>query len=108
VARVRLLALAVLVAVAVVSRAQTPLGTAFTYQGRLADGGSPASGVYDLEFKLFDSASGPTQVGTTLEVGDVGVTSGLSTVALDFGGLAFDGNDRGLEVGVRPPSRRLH
>jgi len=28
----------------------TPLGTAFTYQGRLSDGGAPASGIYDLRF----------------------------------------------------------
>jgi hypothetical protein len=28
--------------------AQAALGTAFTYQGRLADGGSPANGTYDL------------------------------------------------------------
>ena len=27
-----------------------PVGTAFTYQGRLTDGGSPANGLYD--FKL--------------------------------------------------------
>ena len=28
------------------------LGTAFTYQGRLTDDGSPAEGPYDFEFKL--------------------------------------------------------
>ena len=27
---------------------------AFTYQGRLTDGGTAASGPYDLQFKLFD------------------------------------------------------
>ena len=29
-------------------------GTAFTYQGRLIDGGLAASGSYDLQFNLFD------------------------------------------------------
>ena len=29
----------------------------FTYQGRLTDGGTPATGIYDLQFLLFDSAS---------------------------------------------------
>ena len=29
--------------------------TGFTYQGRLTDGGTPANGVYDLQFGLWDS-----------------------------------------------------
>ncbi|HEV7378065.1 MAG TPA: hypothetical protein VGN95_25515 [Pyrinomonadaceae bacterium] len=33
----------------------------FTYQGRLTDGSTPATGTYELEFKLFDAASGGTQ-----------------------------------------------
>lgn len=39
-----------------------PLGTAFTYQGRLTDAGSAADGIYDFELKLFDAASGGSQV----------------------------------------------
>ena len=31
--------------------------TAFTYQGKLVDNGAPASGNYDLTFKLFDTAT---------------------------------------------------
>ncbi|MGH7953739.1 MAG: hypothetical protein ACREFE_17720, partial [Limisphaerales bacterium] len=30
-------------------------GTAFTYQGRLDDSGSPANGIYDLRFTIYDS-----------------------------------------------------
>jgi hypothetical protein len=40
-----------------------PLGTAFTYQGRLTDAGSPGSGTYDFQFILYDSAVGGSQVG---------------------------------------------
>ena len=29
-------------------------GTAFTYQGRLIDNGSPAGGIYDLRFAIYD------------------------------------------------------
>ncbi|MEJ2210549.1 MAG: right-handed parallel beta-helix repeat-containing protein [Anaerolineae bacterium] len=76
------------------------LGTAFTYQGRLSDGGSPASGTYDLEFKLYDSANGDNQVGSTITVDDQTVSNGLFTVELDFGG-AFDGTALWLEIGVR-------
>jgi hypothetical protein len=35
-------------------------GSAFTYQGRLTDGGAPPAGTYELEFKLYDAASGGT------------------------------------------------
>ena len=45
--------------------------TSFTYQGRLTDGGSPASGAYDLQFVLFDAAVGGSQVGPILARGDV-------------------------------------
>ena len=34
-------------------------GTAFTYQGRLNDGASPANGVYDLRFTIYDSTNFP-------------------------------------------------
>jgi hypothetical protein len=38
--------------------------TAFTYQGKLTDGGTPANGNYDLQFALWDSAASGTRIGT--------------------------------------------
>jgi hypothetical protein len=76
--------------------------TSFTYQGSLSDGGSPASGAYDLQFKLFDALSGGTQIGTTITRDDVAVSNGIFTVTLDFGLTAFPGGDRFLEIAVRP------
>ena len=35
-----------------------PLGTAFTYQGRLADGTNAANNLYDLDFALFAVPTG--------------------------------------------------
>jgi hypothetical protein len=83
--------------------AQGPIGTAFTYQGRLTDGGVPANGTYDFEFKLYNAASGGTQVGVTVTKDDVTVTDGLFSVELDFGAV-FDGTALWLEIGVRPGS----
>nr|WP_290666492.1 hypothetical protein [Ardenticatena sp.] len=83
---------------------QAAVGTAFTYQGRLTDNGNPANGTYDFQFKLFDAATGGAQVGSTVTVEDVTVTDGVFTVQLDFGGSAFDGNARWLEIAVRPGS----
>src|SRR6185295_3780899 len=71
-----------------VVRAQT---TTFTYQGRLTDGGTPATGNYDLQFALFDSASSGGQIGSTQTVPSVPVSSGIFTVSLDFGAGAFSG-----------------
>ena len=77
------------------------VGTAFTYQGNLTDGGSPANGQYDFQFKLFDAASGGGQVGSTLVKDNVEVTNGFFSVELDFGNQ-FTGQARFLEIGVRP------
>ncbi len=50
--------------------------TAFTYQGRLQDGGNPATGLYDFEFRLFDASLGGAQQGPTVTLNDLGVTNG--------------------------------
>ena len=60
-------------------------GTAFTYQGQLNSGGSPANGSYDLQFGLWSAASGPSQIGSTLTNTATAVSNGLFTVTLDFG-----------------------
>jgi Chaperone of endosialidase len=76
-----------------------PLGTAFTYQGRLADGGNSASGSYDLKFTLYDDASGGSVSGVLTNAATP-VTNGLFTVTLDFGAV-FDGTALWLEIAVR-------
>lgn len=74
----------------------------FTYQGKLADTGSPANGPYQFECKLFDAATVGIQAGSTQTVVAT-VTNGVFTTRLDFGAAAFPaGADRWLEIGVRP------
>jgi len=75
-------------------------GTAFTYQGRLNDGGAPANGSYDLQFALYDAASSGTQQGNVLTNAPTGVSNGLFIVTLDFGNQ-FNGDARWLAIGVR-------
>ena len=79
-----------------------PQTSVFVYQGRLNDGGNPANGSYDMQFKLFDALGGGSQIGTTQTNASVTVTAGTFAVALDFGVSAFTGASRFLEVGVRP------
>jgi hypothetical protein len=91
-----------------------PLGTAFTYQGLLKNGGSPVNAAADFEFSLWDSpdadceAPDGTQIGATQTILDVNIADGLFTVALngagEFGASAFDGSARWLQIAVRSPA----
>jgi hypothetical protein len=78
-----------------------PLGTAFTYQGRLIDANQAANALYDFQFKLFDANSGGNKLGADVNKPEVDVIDSYFTVELDFGSV-FDGNNRWLEIGVRP------
>src|SRR4051812_39472229 len=83
--------------------ADTPMGTAFTYQGRLTNAGSPTNDTVDIKFTLYDAATAGTLLGTTTIPGIV-VRNGLFTVKLDFGPLGFKaGAARWLEIQVAPP-----
>jgi hypothetical protein len=78
-----------------------PLGTAFTYQGRLADGTNAANNLYDLYFALLDVPTGGSPVGPSVNFNGVPVSNGLFTVTLDFGASPFNGDARWLQIYVR-------
>ena len=78
------------------------VGTLFTYQGELRQGGLPQSGVCDLRFSLFGTSGGGVPL-ATITAPPTTVTAGRFTVQLDFG-AAFPGADRWLEVEVRCPT----
>ena len=83
--------------------AQSALGTGFTYQGRLDEGGIPANGSFDFEFRLYDDSDvGAAQVGGIVALEDFAVANGVFTTRLDFGDGVFNGDARWLEVAVRP------
>src|SRR5439155_14161746 len=75
-------------------------GTAFTYQGRLADTGASANGTYDLRFNLYDALTGGSLIAGPVTNTAVPVSNGLFTVKIDFG-AAFPGASRFLEIGAR-------
>ena len=65
-------------------------GTAFTYQGRLDNNGSPApDGLYDFTNALYAVSGGGTAAAVNLAgpLTAVPVTNGLFTVLLDFGNV---------------------
>ncbi|GJQ29528.1 MAG: hypothetical protein HBSAPP03_14120 [Phycisphaerae bacterium] len=90
--------LAAPLAMAVASHAQ--IGTSWTYQGSLKQGVEPATGTYDIRFRLYDAAVGGSQIGSVLCADNLNVIGGQFTVALDFGGQ-FTGVSRFLEIDVR-------
>jgi hypothetical protein len=71
----------------------------FTYQGRLAQEGQPATGAYDLTFTLYDQASGGNVVGNPQSESQFPIVDGLFTVALAFPGV-FTGAQLWLDVTV--------
>lgn len=79
-----------------------PLGTAFTYEGRLGSGGSPANGSYDFRFAVYDAAEHGTQLGSAVTNHATAVSSGLFKVTLDFGVGVFAGDACWLAIAVRP------
>ena len=95
-----LLVVSALAPVGVSATGLAAMGTSFTYQGRLVDGGAPANGNYDFEFKLFDALTGGAQLGGTVAQ-TIAVTDGYFATQLDFGQV-FNGEARYLEIGVRP------
>src|SRR5215469_14224669 len=75
-------------------------GTAFTYQGRLNSGGSPAHGSYDIAFTLYaTNMTGSAIAGPVTNPG-VAVSNGLFTTAVDFGPGVFTGTNYWLEIDV--------
>jgi hypothetical protein len=85
-----------------------PVSAGFTYQGRLELDGGPVTASCDLQFALWDAASGGTQVGGLQQVDSVAVSLGVFTVLLneggEFGGNAFAGEARWLAIAVRCPA----
>ena len=74
--------------------------TAFTYQGRLTDGGQPANGTYDLTLSLYATNLSGSPLGIVTNQG-VAVAGGLFTVTPNFGPGVFGATNYWLEIAVR-------
>ncbi|HUN80489.1 MAG TPA: tail fiber domain-containing protein [Phycisphaerae bacterium] len=90
------------------ARGQSPVGTAFTYQGQLKQSGSPANGSFTMAFSLWTDPTAGSQVGPTLTFDGTGgnppqvsMTNGLFTVSLDFSVSPYTANQAlWLEIAV--------
>ena len=75
--------------------------TAFSYQGRLINNGSPANGLYDVRFGVWDAPTNGDLVTAMLTNSATGCTNGLFAATLDFGTGVFTGPERWLQLDVR-------
>lgn len=72
-----------------------------TYQGKLSDGGAAANGTYDLQFQLFNAATGGEARTTQIKLEDVPVTNGIFTVQLDLGANVLRSGDSGINPNLK-------
>jgi hypothetical protein len=87
-----------IIALLLLTASMASADTTITYQGQLQDQSGPLSDIVEMEFRLYDSLTGGTQIGTPVTHVAVPVSDGLFQVELGFGGGAFDGSERWLEV----------
>lgn len=98
-----LASLAILLALTAPLAAGQVTATSFTYQGRVQENGTGIDAAQArLSFRLWDAATGGSQVGSDVVAYPVVVVDGIFTTALDFGESAFGSALRYLEVGIDP------
>lgn len=74
---------------------------AFTYQGQLVSGGSPANGSYDLKFSLFNTNNSGSLIAGPVTNSATTVSNGLFIATLNYGSALFNSTNYWLEIGVR-------
>jgi hypothetical protein len=86
-----------------VSHGQVPLDSDFSYQGELQFNNSPANGVFDFQFAVFDADVSGAQLAQTINE-DVSVNQGVFTTIINFGTTVFLGDKVWLEIRIREGS----
>lgn len=94
----RILLLLAICSFTVYINAQTAV---FTYQGKLDESSTPANGIYEMKFALFDAETDGNQIGSIVTNGNVSVAKGAFTVQLDFGADSFSAPNRFLQISVK-------
>ena len=73
-----------------------------TYQGLLSEAGQPANGTYDIRFDVYTDQFAGSTVGIGNLFNDQLVSNGLITNTFNVGTDVFNGEDRWMQISVRP------
>lgn len=73
-----------------------------TYQGLLSEAGQPANGTYDIRFDVYTDQFAGSTVGIGNVFNDEPVSNGLITNTFNVGTGVFNGEDRWMQISVRP------
>ncbi len=95
------IALLAIIAVLFLSHTINAQTTLLNFRAQLPNEVTPATGVFEMEFRLFDAAASGNQIGATNVVDTVHVKVREFTVSLDYGAEAFPGADRYIEISYR-------
>ena len=82
----------------------TPVDQTFTYQGQLRNAGQLVNGPVDLRITLWDADVAGGQVGSANTFNAMQLNDGRFACGLNFGGAAFDGSNRWIQVEFRNPA----
>jgi len=77
-------------------------GTAFIYQGKLANNGVSANGSYDLAFTLYSTNTAGAVIAGPVTNSATAVSNGLFSTTIDFGAGVFNGSNYWLDISVSP------
>ena len=76
--------------------------TAFNFTGQLSDGGSPANGNYDFNFRIYSVSSGGSEVAPAISAPSTPVRNGVFSSMLDYGANVFtNGGNLWVQAEVR-------
>ena len=79
------------------------VGSSFTYQGQLKNGGAPVNDDCDFIWDIFADLDGGTSLATDTDT-NVLLTNGLFTAVINVPASVLDGNKRFVEIQVRCPT----
>lgn len=82
----------------------TPLDQTFTYQGQLRNAGKLIDGPVDLRITLWNAETEGMQIGSANTFEAMQLVAGRFACGVNFGGDAFDGSNRWIQVEFRNPA----
>jgi len=102
--RYRFLVIFALIITGFLFTGEADASSTMVYFGDLTEDGIPASGVFDIQFKLFDAPAEGVQISQTIYAEGVEIENGSVNVPLEFGKELFADGQKYLEIAIKKPA----